>query len=389
MSTFSVPIKRIRAIEMHPNADAIELAVIDGYRTVVKKGAFEAGELVAYIPQAALLPQWLLKRLGFWDAERDMGKLNGPEGNRVKAIHLRGELSQGICYPVITDGAGNGQIVTGDEPGCFANVVEGEDVAGLLGITKHVPEVPECLLGDVFAMEYDHTLNFDIEDWKAYPDVLQSGEEVIFTEKLHGICTVVVILPFKDAHPDAFGERKNILISSKGLMADGLAFKNNEKNRDNVYVKATRALVEGIEAVQRLGNHKGDSAGPAAPMYVLGETFGPGVQDLAYGTELSYRMFAGANGYRSQQTYYDWDDLAHSVAPAFGVEMVPVLYRGPFSEAVMREHTSGKTTLGAKHIREGIVMVPARERKDAVLGRVALKSVSAAYLTRAGGTEYS
>ena len=34
MSTFSVQIKRIRAIEPHPNADAIELAVVDGYRSV-------------------------------------------------------------------------------------------------------------------------------------------------------------------------------------------------------------------------------------------------------------------------------------------------------------------------------------------------------------------
>jgi hypothetical protein len=48
-----------------PNADAIEFAVIDGYRSIVKKGEFQPGGLVAYIPEASLLPEWLLKRLGF------------------------------------------------------------------------------------------------------------------------------------------------------------------------------------------------------------------------------------------------------------------------------------------------------------------------------------
>ncbi|MDH6146537.1 MULTISPECIES: hypothetical protein [Paraburkholderia] len=67
------------------------------------------------------------------------------------------------------------------------------------------------------------------------------------------------------------------------------------------------------------------------------------------------------------------------------------MYRGPFSQVVMREHTDGKTTMGAKHIREGIVMVPAVERThmDLDTARVCLKSVSANYLTRKGGTEYS
>ena len=69
------------------------------------------------------------------------------------------------------------------------------------------------------------TLSFDVENWKSYPDILQDGEEVVFTEKLHGTCTVVAILPYKDSHPEAFGRKKNILIFSKGLGSKGLVFK--------------------------------------------------------------------------------------------------------------------------------------------------------------------
>lgn len=385
MSIFAVPIKRIRAIEPHPNADAIEFAVIDGYRSIVKKGEFKPGDLVAYIPEASLLPEWLLKRLSFWDFEKDCGKLNGKDGNRVKAIKLRGQLSQGICFPVdwtVNDSQEKYHYLNGEVSGWI--VQEGDDVADYLGITKYEPPIPVAMAGEVFNAGQELTLSFDVENWKSYPDMLVEGEEVIFTEKLHGTCTVVAILPYKDAHPEAFGEKKNILVFSKGLGAKGLVFKNNERNHDNLYVRATRKLIERIDEVQR-----DNPDGVAVPNFILGETFGPGVQDLAYGKEVGFRVFAAAYGYRGDQRYQNWSFVEGSLKAQFGFETVPVLYRGPFSAVVMREHTDGKTTMAAEHIREGIVMAPVVERYDPTIGRICLKSVSVDYLTRKGGTEYN
>lgn len=378
MSNFAVPIKRVRAIEAHPNADAIEFAVVDGYRSIVKKGAFRAGDLVAYIPEASLLPEWLLKRLDLWDADKSRGKLHGKDGNRVTAIRLRGELSQGICYAVAPDG----RIGVADE--AFLTVCEGDNAADLLGILKYEPPIPTSLSGEVFNAGTELTLDFDVENWKSYPDVLQPGEEVVFTEKIHGTCTAVAILPYRDAHPEAFGERRNILIFSKGLGAKGLVFKNNERNRGNLYVRATQNLVARIDEMQRA-----DDKGRAEPCFILGETFGPGVQDLTYGKDIAFRVFAAARGYRGEQRYHDWSFVESELKAEFGFGTVPVLYRGPFSEAVMHEHTRGKTTLDASHIREGIVMAPTRERLHGAIGRVCLKSVSADYLTRRGGTEFN
>ena len=228
-------------------------------------------------------------------------------------------------------------------------------------------------------------MKFDVENWKSYPDVLKEGEEVIFTEKLHGTCTVLAILPYDRAHPEAFGERKNILICSKGLGSEGLAFKNNEKNINNLYVRSTRKLVERIDELQR-----NDDQGPPEPLFLLGETFGPKVQDLTYGTEIGLRIFAAAQGWRYENhRYFSWDELAGELQECFGYDLVPVLYRGPFSVRDMQEHTNGKTTMGANHIREGIVMGNAVERIDRSIGRVCLKSVSAEYLVRKNGTEYN
>jgi len=385
MSTFTVPIKRIRAIEPHPNADAIEFAVIDGYRSIIKKGEFQTGELVAYLPEASLLPPWLLKRLGFWDDSKGCGTLSGNKGDRVKAIRLRGQLSQGICYRLHRPPAAAGWLIEHEQDGVLIRtaVSEGDDVAALLGITKYEPPVPTSLSGEVFSAGTHLTIDFDVENWQSYPNVLAEGEEVVFTEKLHGTLTGIAILPYREALAEAFGERKNILIFSKGLGAKGLVFKNNEKNRDIVYVRATQRLIAHIDERQR-----DDAHGPSLPIIILGETFGPGVQDLPYDKQIGLRVFAIVEGYRGQQSFLNWDQVVDR-ARQYELETVPVLYRGPFSIDAMRKHTDGKTLLAAGHMREGIVITPAVERTDPAIGRVCLKSVSADYLTRKGGTEYN
>ena len=80
----------------------------------------------------------------------------------------------------------------------------------------------------------------------------------------------------------------------------------------------------------------------------------------------------------------------------FGVESVPHLYGGPFSWGVVEEHTYGPTTMclpdtaGRFGGREGCVVTPVVERYDPGLGgggRVILKSISADYLARKGGTD--
>jgi len=161
MSTFSVTVERITVLE-HPNADALELAQVGDYQAIVRKDQFKSGDLVAYIPEQAVVPQALLREMGL------EGKLAGKAKNRVKAIRLRGILSQGLVYPARPEWQ------------------EGADVANILGITKWEPPIPAHLSGEVFAAGQDRTLKYDIENFKRFPHILEEGEEVVFTEKLHG-----------------------------------------------------------------------------------------------------------------------------------------------------------------------------------------------------------
>jgi RNA ligase (TIGR02306 family) len=351
MSNFLVPVVRIRNIEAIPNADAIELVVIGDYRSVVRKGAFQPGDRVVYLPEASVLPDALIEELGL------TGKLAGAAKNRIKAIRLRGCLSQGIIYDRVPE-----------------NSNEGDCVAGILGVVKYEPQIPTHMAGDV-ANLFGYPLKYDIENFKAFPEVLEESEEVEMTEKAHGTFTGIAVIPGL-GHDEMVGG--DGLVYSKGLGAKGLVFKDTASNAGNVYMQVAKSL-DLHAAIRRVF--------PDKTVHVLGETYGAGVQDLAYGR--NDKAFAAFDIWVDGR-FLGRDDFSQAVA-GLGIERLPVLYRGPFSRNVMYEHTDGKTVLGgASHIREGLVVVPVAERRDKTIGRVILKSVSGDYLTRKGeATEFN
>jgi hypothetical protein len=145
------------------------------------------------------------------------------------------------------------------------------------------------------------------------------------------------------------------------------------------------------EPVRALLRHLSDDE---HSVVLFGELYGSGVQDMAYG------LGQGIKGFRAFDIAVDGKylgfDAKVDLFRRFGVESVPHLYRGPFSWEAVEEQTYGPTTLcppesaGKFGGREGCVVTPVVERYDADLGgsgRVILKSISADYLARKGGTE--
>lgn len=161
MSTFKVTVEKIEVVP-HPGADKLELVRVGDYSSIVSKDSFKTGDLVAYIPEASIVPLWLQKELGV------DGRLAGPKHDRVKAVRLRGVLSQGLVYPARD----------------YWNV--GDDVTEELQIKKWEPPVPACLAGEVCVGGSNRTISYDIENYKRFPELMPDGTEVVFTEKLHG-----------------------------------------------------------------------------------------------------------------------------------------------------------------------------------------------------------
>lgn len=379
MSTFKVTVEKIEVFP-HPNADRLELAQVGLYRAVILKDQFQTGDYVIYIPEAAVLPPELVEELGL------IGKLAGRDKNRVKAVRLRGELSQGIvCRPsAVNEMFGNAW----DDAGVVSRGAI--DFADVLGITKWVPEIPTQMSGKVYAA--DRLLRWpDIENIKRHPDIFQRGEEVSVTEKIHGTC---FLLTFDRADR----QNKVVTVSSKGYGSKGLAI---ERDAGNLYWRAVHSysLEAFADAVAEL---------VGAPLIGLfGEVYGAGVQDLAYDANAT----KGAPGFALFDIAADYGDGVQTFLNPEGfqkivkmtneklgedgvldepVSIVPVLYQGPYDEKRLLDLAEGKTMLGGGNIREGVVVRPRREARSAVTGsRKIGKIVGEGYLTRGGNaTEF-
>ena len=412
MSTHEVLVRRI-TITPHPNAERLELAQVDDYRCVVGKGLYTTGDLIAYVPEQSILPDALAKEL-----ELD-GKLG--TGNRVKPVKLRGELSQGVCVPA------------------RPHWVEGMDVKEELGVTKWEPDMagaPNSIKvtpNNVYSLGVELTVSYDVENAKKWPNVLEDGEPVVVTEKVHGTFVQYILTPTRlverkpgrwapgwvysalgcdqgatsvahdetglvyTGYDDAelteltwtwfCSQPWHFAVSSKGVGAKGNVLKLEDPSNETLaYVRAARELDIKERMLQVFGQNE-------CPVTICGELYGSGVQDLHYGAtggSIGFRVFDIYLGTRTHGRYL-WDEELDAACAALRLERVPVLYRGPFSKEKMLELTDGRETISgaAKHIREGVVVCPTVERKDPRLGRVKLKSVSADYLTRKGGTEHN
>lgn len=375
MADFKATVERL-VIEEHPNADALELAVIGGYRSIVRKDTFQTGDLAVYIPEQAVLPEWLISNLGL------EGRLSGKAQNRVKAIKLRGVLSQGlvlglggdqeVMFPVDSGSGSTVSIYIQNEISQMG-VGLGDDVTEFLGITKYEPKIPTSMSGEVFNA-FGCTLKYDIENIKRYPDVFGEDEIVIITEKLHGTWACFGYHPEVD-HP---------IVSSKGLSDRGLAFKFVEENFEkNLYVRTFKKFEDALQLAKNF--FKGE------PVYILGEIFG--TQDLRYGvSEPTFRVFDIYVGEPGQGGFMNAYVIKYWVPDILKIETVPYLYQGPFDKDTIEELTDGNEMVSGTeaNIREGIVIKPMIERRDNEIGRVVLKSVSEKYLLRKGNaTEYA
>lgn len=359
LTHIEVPIVRVSHIDPIPNADNIETVHAFGFRSIARKGEFKVGSLVAYIPEQAIVPDWLLKKIGL------EGKLSGAQRNRVKAIKLRGVLSQGILYNTFEIPDSTYAIQGADESKL---IEEGDDVSEFLGIFKEEVEVPVKFRGGCIHLTF-LPKTYDIENLKRWPNVIEEGTPVRVTEKLHGTQCCIAYVP--DLHNEKLFNY-NCFVYSKGLGGKGFVFTDTPDNDNNIYVQTIR---------NELNHYDADHG---VPVFVYGEIIGKGVQDLSYGVEPEFRVF----DVLYDGCFLSWDHLV-GFCQIEGFKMVPALYTGPYTREKMDELVAGNTTFKATHIREGIVITPLVEQYHRKLGRVVLKHINEAYLLRKGGTEFN
>lgn len=229
-------IRQVKAIEPIAKADRIEVAVVDGWKCVVKKGEFAIGQAVIYCEIDSFLP--VRPEFEFLRAS-SFRKMDDREGFRLKTVKLRGQVSQGLLLPVSL---------------LPRNVWLGEDVSEELGITKYEAPIPACLNGKVlgpfpgFIPKTDEErLQNLAEDFNAW-----LGRRFSVTEKLDGTSMTVY-----------FDHRQHFGVCGRNWEL--------EESEANHYWRAVRML-NLKERLSTLGR----------PLALQGELVGPGIQGNQY-----------------------------------------------------------------------------------------------------------
>ena len=173
MSRKLVTVRKIAELLPIEGADAIELAVVDGWKCVVRKGEFSVGDYAVYFEIDSFLPSTDYRFESFMKNSREY---LGVVGHKLRTIKLRGQISQGLAMPLLnfpeiwnSAGSPNTETVTTnisraahagacdfedavdmahvfaftDNPENF----EGKDFAEVLGIVKWEPPVSGAVQG--------------------------------------------------------------------------------------------------------------------------------------------------------------------------------------------------------------------------------------------------
>lgn len=391
MSSFKVPVVKIEEIQVHPNADKLEIIPVGGFQIVSQKGQFKAGDLAIYIPPDSVVPE--LPEFSFvWEKDgggnpRELvpGDPVPEKYRRVTVRRLRKEWSEGLLMPVS---------IAHDIPsGRFLQ--EGDDCAERLGIehwnppedqedsepsNKQSKTRPRSLKGWLYFLknwsiriitlgQYDPWGNcgginekaprntppiYDVENFKNYADVFIPGEEVVVTEKIHGSNGRFM------HQPDLLGGGHIYAGSRKLWKKDGST---------NVWRKI---LSWNPEITKWCQEH---------PNYVLYGEAVPTQGGFEYGATKEEPELYVFDIRTPEGDWVNYDE-ARGLTAGYGINWAPLLYHGPYDSEKVVSLVDGKTKTLGSHIREGVVIRTYPERHHRGLGRVQLKIVSNDYLKK-------
>jgi len=322
-------IERIRNIEPIEGADKIEKATILGWEVVIKKGDFEVDNLAVYVEIDSILP------------ERPEFEFLRDKKFRIKTIRLRGQISQGIAFPlsILPDGI---------------QIEEGLDVTEALGIQKYEPPIPAQLSGIVKGAFPSFIPKTDETRIQSVPDVLERHKGKVFyiSEKLDGTSATFYL---RD------GEF--------GACSRNLELRETEEN--TFWIIARRDDIEG-----KLKAYGGNVA-------VQGEVIGPGIQKNRYKMKQPSLFIFNVFDI-DKYKYADFKEFTE-FASNHGFDAVPILNTEHVldnSVEELVELSKGTSKLNAEIQREGIVMRTLVEETDVELGRLSFKVVNPEYLLK-------
>lgn len=192
-------IRTVSSVEPIEGADFIELAHVDGWQCVVKKGEFRPGDLCVYFEVDSFLPveerYEFLRKSSYVKLQLPIDGLD--EGFRLKTVRLKKTLSQGLALPLHAFSEHPNLFVCDDgllgDGGILYTV--GADVSALLGVVKYETALPPALRGLAKGLFPSFIRKTDEERIQNLPHYFDKFRDMEFevTEKVDGMSMTVYL----------------------------------------------------------------------------------------------------------------------------------------------------------------------------------------------------
>jgi RNA ligase (TIGR02306 family) len=311
-------IRKIAEVKSIEGADKICAYRVDGWWVVDSVGKYQINDLVVYAEPDSWVPTALapfLTKAGHFPKV-----FEGVEGERLRTIKLRGQISQGLLLPISS---------CVEKQGCWSSLSEGDDVTEWLNIIKWERPMNAQLAGMArgnFPTLVPKTDQERVQNLvKEFNGIFQEDTWSI-TEKLDGSsCT------FYLDDEDVFH-----------VCSRNLDLKEDEANS---FWKVARKFQ--IEDIMRRNFMKG--------MAIQGEMIGEGIQGNQYKTQLDFYVYDMYNTHTAQ---YILPVQLKAACERLGLKHVPILAEdislvGESVSGILAQ-AEGKSELNASE-REGLV----------------------------------
>lgn len=337
-------IVKIDEVNSIPDADAIEVATVGGWKVVVKKNEYKAGDLAVYFEIDSWIPNQLAP---FLTKSGQYPKVyNGVEGQRLRTIKLRGQLSQGLLMPIPES------VYDGIKSQLVEQVIEDLDLTDILMIQKWERDIPAQLAGvskGSFPSFIRKTDQERVQNLKReYAQWQEEGLVWEMTEKLDGSSMTI------------FVNEEESGVCSRNL--------NLKESEDNAFWKV--AIRENlIDKIKSTGKN----------IALQGELVGPGIQGNKYNlSELQFYLFDVYN--IDTQEYYT-PEQRWSLVLQLGLKHTPILsHEINFKEnewtiESVLKNVEFKSTLNQQTEAEGVVF-------KSLNGKHSFKAISNKFLLK-------
>ena len=337
-------VARIGEIKPIPGADNIEQVIVGGWQAITKKGDYEVDDLVIVATTDAVIPQELSDAMNVTNYLR--------KGQRVRTVKLRGMYSECLIIPFVY-----AEKLTHPK----AKWAEGTDMMDLFKIYKYEPPVREVVVSGGRKVKYKDNPLFYVyhkfPNLKNVAGLFTEEDEVEISRKIHGTNARYGVVKKKKI---SLWDRVRKFFGNEWVEYEFVYGSHNvEKGSDSQGYYGTDVWKEVAdkynikENLWTLFRNYKELGYVKEGIIIYGEIFGPGIQkNYDYGlTELKYNGF-------DVQIDGEYCDVKSSfmLQSMLGLDYVPVLYYGKWSQEVQDSFVFNNYIEGTKVPHEGVVI---------------------------------